>query len=1064
MDTKIFLQEFDSKKSSNTSSGLNMQFKGRKKNLPLNDVAEVISQYDQYREERNNCNIIRLTCQVNPICSNVLFNHITEIVRDEGSDKVWNINYGLGEENIPNVIFKNPSIAFWSGGTMEYFSLMTTTDSKNSISTEMSVKNSLSATTGNIIHPTNSIRDTQLSKSDVGFVYHCGLDFFNNHLIRSKTFKTICKMGDDEISDAFNTIADYMRDVKGNAVNEKIYFPIDANVQNHSRLCTLHLYEYDDIHEFSASVNTNLVVRHDGWVGFKNRSKIKSYRNFIGNTKVNSEDMEIERPLMNYNGGDFVDMYPGRDLYSFLPKYNTFRNRIEKNWNYSITYPSSSYTPSTNEEPFSDVIESNGRLNSLKAIYFDENIKADNGTSQVVVYSIAKHGLSKGDYVNVYRTFSSATFWVEDINGERISDIFYDYNTAKDELSILQHDFSAQTSCDSSNIKKEPFRINSANTQTINEKILDNVEVTDTVGEYIFLVFNPNVQISNNWVYLSEDDTKQGAKIILSGISYVNKGSYFVKMDDDLDAEGGDDTDDTDYPRYYIVNDSYVNFDENAQHISYKKVVGGIECDYYIRIFSKLPNFKFADDDVSNEYALYRNNGEVIRKYQNKDYDFESHVSRLAFAKNIYTDDIGEIVFTDDIDISNLHDNLGRPLTSLYLTFTKNNKGYKEWYGYDYTNGSQWKIDDINDINVEFSHAFGKVTYGIETSEESMFEDNINSIFKINNITKNARNGVKNAHNGYLIGGIIRPSGLTYNTSKSKTIAIDDSEIWYDIDTNFYGDLCYYDSYNAIERVISPIMHRFNTAQRESFNSSSSGYYGSFIFDNIKFDDYDVSEQFTINAIKSSDSCNNKKEGYYYNPHYEIPIKTFDKLETIMPDFLTIREIKHLNDNIYVFTTLQQHFLSIGDKAILYDKINDTYYNLIAVSGCNYNYKVFTCMVYDEETNNECSITERADLSDFILFKMDNLECPSYAKVLKDGTCRIIWRNVLNNGFGNDNDGVEEYPFTNGAFYVNRRVDIYVRRQDPHDLNGLYDSFDIIGNDTNIFNEDNYIKEADIEC
>ena len=274
----------------------------------------------------------------------------------------------------------------------------------------------------------------------------------------------------------------------------------------------------------------------------------------------------------------------------------------------------------------------------------------------------------------------------------------------------------------------------------------------------------------------------------------------------------------------------------------------------------------------------------------------------------------------------------------------------------------------------------------------------------------------------------------------------------------------YYDSYNAIERVISPIMHRFNTAQRESFNSSSSGYYGSFIFDNIKFDDYDVSEQFTINAIKSSDSCNNKKEGYYYNPHYEIPIKTFDKLETIMPDFLTIREIKHLNDNIYVFTTLQQHFLSIGDKAILYDKINDTYYNLIAVSGCNYNYKVFTCMVYDEETNNECSITERADLSDFILFKMDNLECPSYAKVLKDGTCRIIWRNVLNNGFGNDNDGVEEYPFTNGAFYVNRRVDIYVRRQDPHDLNGLYDSFDIIGNDTNIFNEDNYIKEADIEC
>ena len=61
MDTKIFLQGFDSKKSSNTSEGLDVQFKGKRKLLPLNDVAEVISQYDQYNEEREKCNIIRLT-------------------------------------------------------------------------------------------------------------------------------------------------------------------------------------------------------------------------------------------------------------------------------------------------------------------------------------------------------------------------------------------------------------------------------------------------------------------------------------------------------------------------------------------------------------------------------------------------------------------------------------------------------------------------------------------------------------------------------------------------------------------------------------------------------------------------------------------------------------------------------------------------------------------------------------------------------------------------------------------------------------------------------------------
>ena len=50
-------------------------------------------------------------------------------------------------------------------------------------------------------------------------------------------------------------------------------------------------------------------------------------------------ELEIERPYMYMNGGDFVDMYPGRDLYTFLPKYNKFRKRIEKNWNYCMTYP-----------------------------------------------------------------------------------------------------------------------------------------------------------------------------------------------------------------------------------------------------------------------------------------------------------------------------------------------------------------------------------------------------------------------------------------------------------------------------------------------------------------------------------------------------------------------------------------------------------------------------------------------------------------------------------------------------------------------------------------------------
>ena len=328
MNWKVFLQKFNGKTASSKSGGVDIQFKGRRKLLPSNDVAEVISLYDQYMSERASCNIIRLTCQVNPICSNILFNKITEIVKNEGSDDVSFINYGVANnKDFNGVKFKESTIDFWSGNSTD------------------SIKQNNS-----INHPTNAIRDMQLSNNDNNFIYHCGIDVFNNHLLRSNTFKTVCKkLNNGNKSDTFNTIADIMRDAEGNEVSENIYYPVSApQVQKE---VTLHLYEYDDIYTYNDAVKNRLIKKYNGWVGFENKSKIKSYSDFANNV-----DMNMERPLMYMNGGDFVDMYPSRDLYSFIPKYNTFRHRVEKNWNYCITYPSSSYTPSDENAPFSDVI------------------------------------------------------------------------------------------------------------------------------------------------------------------------------------------------------------------------------------------------------------------------------------------------------------------------------------------------------------------------------------------------------------------------------------------------------------------------------------------------------------------------------------------------------------------------------------------------------------------------------------------------------------------------------------------------------------------------------------
>ena len=49
--------------------------------------------------------------------------------------------------------------------------------------------------------------------------------------------------------------------------------------------------------------------------------------------------------------------------------------------------------------------------------------------------------------------------------------------------------------------------------------------------------------------------------------------------------------------------------------------------------------------------------------------DYETY--KLAFSENIFNDSITQFVFNEDIDVSDLTDNLGRPVSELYLTKIK---------------------------------------------------------------------------------------------------------------------------------------------------------------------------------------------------------------------------------------------------------------------------------------------------------------------------------------------------------------------------------------------------------
>jgi hypothetical protein len=914
MENRILLNKNISKKSTNVNNTVNVSLGNKTKLLPSDNLETTINLSEQYLKERLGSDIIRLTCVINPICSNVLFNNVTEIVKDEGSSGVTVLNYSP-KTNIQGTIYK-PNNFSWNNY--------------------------------------EAVRDTQLSNEACGYVYHCGLDIFNNHLLRSTTFKTVCKMNGNG-SNNFNTIEDMMRDADGGQVGGYN----DVNSSSSSPNVNLHLYLYDEILNFRDTVSEKL-AEENGWLGFVNQSKMVMYEN-----ESKSEVLDITKPINSKKACDFVDMYPERDLFSFNPKYNSFQNRLEKNWNYCLTYPSSSTTDGI------QFIDSN--TNSLKVIYFDENVRNYNGLETIVFYSVSKHGLISGDTVNIYN------------NGEII---------------------------------------------------IRDAEVISVTDDYIFSIFKNGKIISDNWI-----------ELISEQYDYSSNGRNFTLNSSRRALTEKNNTSNV----YYVVNNR-VNVDNNAQNISYKKTVNGSECKYYVRIFSRLPNWKFADKKPT-EFTIYEQNNDFLTKYQSIDNEFENHLSKIAFAKNAYSDDISQIVFTDDIKINNLKDNLGRPLSDIYLTIIKNNKGYKTWYGKNKIGvGSDLGEDIINNYKeIEYSHCFGKVNCAFRLSDESVVND---SQFP----------------NAVSINNVDNKKGLIINNIRGLIDGIDDDEIDYEHDLHYYGDLCCYSQTEYLETSIQQVCHRFNTAQRE-LNSRDKAYN---IFSEFRYESSITSDDYDANGfIVSKDTMTNvckRKEGYYYEPHYKIPIKSVSSiLQTQYPKFFTIKSFKQKNSTDFEILTLENNYLELYDKFIFYSKVNNKYYNgfvkeLITL-------KKFICTITD---NNGKIINEDVSIySNFRILKPDET-IPSYAELAKDGTCRYFWREILQNGFDRNSDN-EEYPFTNGAFYINKSINLYVKRQDSNDVVKMYSlngtgmksttyPYDVEAKHIDINNQDNYYNDLQITC
>ena len=343
---EVFLEKGRSKFSVNSQTEVNVQLSAKGRLLPYNNVDETYSLYDLYKSEIDSCNKFRLIFALNPICTNVLFNARTEVVKKEGSS--------------------NPSVVI--GGTSG--------DSGNAVNTtQFTIE--------------QAIRDTEYTMPElyddkVPYVYHCGWDIMNNHLLRATEFVNVSTATTK--NNTFNTINDYQRNLSGQTITEKISY-------NNMGDTNMHIYRYDNINTIYDAFSEKVQIK-DGWYGFVNQMNmmIPNYKDKEGNT------YSINRIMNNNKPCEFIDFYPDRSLYSFVPKINRYRQRVEHNWDYCITYPFKNDSDKLNEiVGLPDSLdETNGKcaIRILSSEIY--------GNNYVRFKTMMRHALSEGDYVTVY--------------------------------------------------------------------------------------------------------------------------------------------------------------------------------------------------------------------------------------------------------------------------------------------------------------------------------------------------------------------------------------------------------------------------------------------------------------------------------------------------------------------------------------------------------------------------------------------------------------------------------------------------------------------------------------
>ena len=202
------------------------------------------------------------------------------------------------------------------------------------------------------------------------------------------------------------------------------------------------------------------------------------------------------------------------------------------------------------------------------------------------------------------------------------------------------------------------------------------------------------------------------------------------------------------------VNPSDINITIGVSTI--KRSVNGKLSSYYVRQFKSL---------TSSDY---------------KDYDLYP----AAYGVTYYNDEVAAFNFKNDIDVSSLVDNLGRPITEIYLSIIKNDNDSNPTS----LNTQYWLQQQQNLVPPYNTRFWTKISAGYDLENNNNVNYNIRSYGDTNYV-----------------------GSLYYEN-------IDES------DDVFDGDIVEYNESELLERRMENLYHRVNTVYREFLNSIYSTY------------------------------------------------------------------------------------------------------------------------------------------------------------------------------------------------------------------------------------------------